>query len=681
MRAIASQIDLTLQIKMLILIIILSFLITITIFSKNNQKNCFRSSFVKASIVYEILIIASTEFFSVFHTLNIQSLALLWLSILAINIFWAIKSLIPINLSGLRFTSLRSLNSENLIAAISSVLILGITLTTALIAAPNNWDAMTYHMPRVMHWIQNEAVNHYPTNNLRQISLSPGAGYVVTQVQILAGSDRFANCIQWLAFFGSSLGISLISEKFIGHSARWISLLTCLSLPMAIMQSTTTQTDLFLTYWLVCLTYFIFRATHYQTRDYAWIAASLSLSIVSKPTAFIFSFPLVIAFIFRALIQTNLSQYSQNSRKIIRTASLLIFSLSSSLLLSIPTFWRNYQVFNKILGPDFDTKNEALGILPLISNALKNLAINLPIPGFWQLVNFLHVHLLGISINDKRFNYTPAPENNAEAYLAMLKSLAPHEDHVGNPIHMILIVLSLFSLFYFFRRLKTTVKNHDLLILTTSNLLGFLFFCLLLKWQSWSNRILLPLFILNVPIINYFLICIIPKIWRKLILVLLGIVAILYALMPIRHPLIAFPISSDEQSASILTLPRSELYFSGARKELRIPYKTAIALIEEHQCRSVGLALEGDDWEYPLWVLMSQQHSSFQMKHINVTNESQISPSEFSDQQICAVISTIPDYQPNLSLHKSFSWKDISVSTEPFIKVFLINSQQNRTAI
>jgi hypothetical protein len=45
------------------------------------------------------------------------------------------------------------------------VLALGlVTLVTALLAPPNNWDSMTYHMARVAHWKQNRSVDFYPTN-------------------------------------------------------------------------------------------------------------------------------------------------------------------------------------------------------------------------------------------------------------------------------------------------------------------------------------------------------------------------------------------------------------------------------------------------------------------------------------------------------------------------------------
>src|SRR4030095_5899533 len=41
--------------------------------------------------------------------------------------------------------------------------VLAATGTLAFLAPPNNWDSMTYHMPRVAHWSQAGSVAHYPT--------------------------------------------------------------------------------------------------------------------------------------------------------------------------------------------------------------------------------------------------------------------------------------------------------------------------------------------------------------------------------------------------------------------------------------------------------------------------------------------------------------------------------------
>ena len=132
----------------------------------------------------------------------------------------------------------------------------------------------------------------------------------VTQFQLLSGGDNFANSVQWLAFLSSIIGISLISKILVGRQDQWISALVCVSIPMAIMQSMTTQTDLLTAFWLVCYTYFIFRHERYSKIDLFWIAASFSLAILTKPTALIFGIPLSFIAAYRIV---KFQLYSQQS--------------------------------------------------------------------------------------------------------------------------------------------------------------------------------------------------------------------------------------------------------------------------------------------------------------------------------------------------------------------------------
>jgi len=105
------------------------------------------------------------------------------------------------------------------------------------------------------------------------------------------------------------------------------------------------------------------------------------------------------------------------------------------------------------------------------------------------------------------------------------------------------------------------------------------------------------------------------------------------------------------------------------------PYRAAIASLD--QCRSVGLAIGGDDWEYPLWMLMQEQSSSkFQIKHVNTSNESDIAQPEFSNEQVCAVISTTSTYKPDWRIDQKLIWQERLVSQDPLVQVFVLKAKQ-----
>ena len=133
-----------------------------------------------------------------------------------------------------------------------------------------------------------------------------------------------------------------------------------------------------------------------------------------------------------------------------------------------------------------------------------------------------------------------------------------------------------------------------------------------------------------------------------------------------RHPLVALPILSadqgKEQSSSILSLKRQDIYFSGVQKELKYPYEKAIDLINQSKCKSVGFVLGYGDIEYPFWTLLDKD---VKIKNLNVNNSSSQSQPEFPELQLCSVISTSDDFIPN----NNRIWRTINISEKPYVSV------------
>ncbi|MCU0549201.1 MAG: glycosyltransferase family 39 protein [Leptolyngbya sp. Prado105] len=500
-------------------------------------------------------------------------------------------------------------------------------------------------MPRVVHWVQNHSVEHYPTHITRQLYMPPGASYIVTYFQILSGGDRFANCVQWIAFVGSVLGVSLITKELVNESAQWIGMLVSATIPMAIAQSTTTQTDLVTSFWLVCLTYFALKAQENDRTTLFWIAASFSLAIVTKPTAIIFGFPLFLIFAFLTF-RKNL-QHSQNflyaCSKSLRNC---IWIGVGGLVLSLPSWTRNFGSVGNFLGADQTTRSQVWSLPELLSNLLKNAALNLPIPGLAQLILAIHEHVLKVDINEPRLNFAAMPFDTVK--ISPVTLLIPSEDNVANPLHFILgffVCLSFLS--------KCSKRNDEkhlkIFLLGMATIGGFILFCYLLKWQAWGNRLMLPLFLLQAPILSYYLVKIEKRYITCIFLVLASTIATFYTLTPIRHPLIALPTQqwSPEylgihQSKSILSLKRDDIYYSGSGKRLRSLHHDAVnTILHQYKCRNIGFISEQNDWEYPIWVLLNRKtESDFRMKHVAVQNESKNLQPEFSDAEVCALLTS-----------------------------------------
>lgn len=605
-------------------------------------------AFVKALIVQAVGVLVLNEILSLGAALTRPNVALAWLGVALVQ-GWLVAHRVGYRWQRLKdaiaplIPTLRGLTRLDRLILGGIILVLGITLATALIAPPNNWDSMTYHMPRVMHWLQNQRVAPYPTSILRQISFPPGNAALISHLQLLSGGDYWANLVQWLAFVGGLVTITRLTQHLIPPPYHpWLGAALYLSIPMAVMQATTTQNDLLTAFWISAYAFFILVPATYRRRDLFWIAASLGLAIATKPTAFIYGFPLGLVFAVKLLFgPADPDQASRPSWPQRFGQGVLV--LVGALGLSIGTFIRNYRLFGTALGGDHGTRVVDPSLKAMLSNVTKTLFINLPFPPVKAFTVGFH-NLIGYAIYSPNSDFAGSILEESG-----LKFLAPQEDVVGAPIHALLLVLGMVSLGLTWWRWRDNRRAlAGLMTLSLSVLGSYGLFCLLIKWSPFHNRLMLPLFILGVPTMAFGVSRLGNLRRQRWVIVLLLSLALVYSLTTLRRPILSLPLVSEpqriEQSPSILTLDRQAMYFSGARKEMAIPYQEAAAAIQQKQCQRVGLAFGNSDyWEYPLWVLLNSpqgqaQQPQVQLKHVGITNISATLPAPFADADLCAVI-------------------------------------------
>ncbi len=174
----------------------------------NKKGLCWRRSFLSASVLWGFTLTAVTEALSIFKLLTFSWLLVCWTVATFISaLFYYFVS--PSNT--VRAAVKIPLFLKFLLSSIFTIAIL--TCLIASVAAPNNLDSLAYHMSRVVHWIQNKSVEHYPTHILRQIELNPWAEFAIMHLQILSGSDYLANLVQWFSMIGSIIGATLIAKQ------------------------------------------------------------------------------------------------------------------------------------------------------------------------------------------------------------------------------------------------------------------------------------------------------------------------------------------------------------------------------------------------------------------------------------------------------------------------------------
>ncbi len=626
---------------MAVLFLCTSFIATLAIFYiTEGGRRDIKTAYLKACLSHAMVIVVITEVLGRFEALNYRWLTLTWSVLAAGTLGYLVlisgRNRKTFSLPGSIRKAIDGLNSQpflNRLTMISMAVIIIISLGAALINPPNNLDSLSYHMPRVAHWVQNQSVAHYPTYELRQISFSPGVGFLITHLQILTGGDHLANLIQWMAFLGCIIAVSLIARNTAGAGSSITAALMCASIPMAILQATTTQTDLTVSFWLACFVYFIFRTTEYSLQDYIWLSVSLGLAILSKPTAYIFGGPFLIVLSWRIL---HYPHRKNLLKRLLKSCAALVCILVISLSPSVPSYLRNYEIFNSFLGVDSGTRVLKIGPKTLISNLLRNTGQQVPFSPYWKFIEAVHRKILKQPVDDPQTTYRANSFSDINPGLFIL----PDEDFAGSPIHMISLIIAFLVLFY-----RTVLVREDklsnLILLSLCAVAGFLSYCLLIKWQIWGSRLLLPLSILFSPLIGYF---IRSRLQTGLQYLLCGIfifVALFYSLSSARSPLIPLPdnIITGFRSESILGKNREDLYFTNTFENMRVPIFEMARLIQRDGCHAVGLNLKRTEFEYLIWVALNAQNADpVKIKHVGVRNESRSLPPEFPDSDLCAVV-------------------------------------------
>ncbi len=626
---------------MAVILVFTTFLsIFVGFYLKDGTEAGARQAFLKSALVNGLLVLVSAEVLSAYKLLAYWPLMVVWsTATLFAGGYFIIQLRKGGQSLGVEFFKkkllrrVKDLDTFDKLSLAALIAVLSINLAVALIAPPNNLDSMSYHMSRVMHWIQNASVDHYTTIDVRQLSLPAGAEYQVAQFHILSGNDRFVNLVQWLSFFGCIVGVSLVSRVITeGRRGQIASALFCGTIPMAVMQSTTTQNDLTVAFWIICSLYFIFRKERLSMYDILWVAIAAGLAIATKPTAYFFLFPFIAYLFFRVFrIAVGSNGIKGALAVIVLFACLAMVSLS----LSTPSYWRNYQTFGNVLGPDAGTRNTHIGPKSLVSNTMKNIGLNLPFPMYWKLVRVVHSDILDVDINDPALTFegNKVLPDNEWVYLL------PDEDFAGSPVHFVILGVAILGLISGFLS-KTEKKASYMLVVALGGIFGFLIYSLLIKWQVWGNRLCLPVMVICSPVAGALLARASHRL-RSVIAVMLIATGIFYSLFSIKHPIITIPGSQSAffPTQSILSLDRDEIYFNGTFEHLKKPMFVLAERIRKDGCEAIGIRLQSPEFEYPLWALVNptpERH--IKIKHIGIDNASRHLSPEFTDDKLCAIV-------------------------------------------
>ncbi len=554
-----------------------------------------------------------SEALGAFHALSRPFLAVGWggFTVVAVALAWRRRAEIIARLrGGLAWHGWSSIWQLIIVAFAAT------SLVVALASPPNTNDSLQYHMSRVAHWASQRSLDHFATPIERQLWMPPFAEIAVLNLYILAGSDRLVNLVQWGSMLVCLLGVSRIAGRLgAGREGRAMAGLFAATLPMGILQSTSTQNDYVTAVWVVCLAYFALKGHQEPLRFRDWVMAGLAagLGALTKATFYGFALPF--------LLWLGVSTVRRSGWRAAFRFGVLGVALVT--VLNAGAWRRNLLAYGLPLGPSSAVAahgNEIWSWKVVVSNALRGLTLHLATPygdvngPIADAVTAVH-RVIGLDVND--------PRTTMGKY-RVKRSF--HEDYAGNPFHTLLVPVSLLLLAWPIRggppaANQPRVGSREAWPYATVVALSALAFCAVYKWQPTGSRLQLPLFVAWAPIAGLALERLRLLFCRgrmgalavSAVGLFLAAAGLRYLLVNPSRPLLP----RAEDGVSLWNTSRTELLFINTPESLS-GYLPLIEAADGTDCLSFGLKIDSSDPEYPFWALLAPPGSGVALEHIEV---------------------------------------------------------------
>jgi|GEM_PF-3830109 len=552
--------------------------------------------------------------FGLFAVAQLLAEALHWLGAFndgAIRAFW-LASLI---LVGILFVWKRGsippprLPSETgprvIYATLGSLFLL--TFITGLLVAPNNWDSLTYHLPRAAQWLQNAGLEFFVTSNARQNVITPLPDVLLAQLLALDDAGHLLHLGQFLAGLSVVVAVAVLTRGFAIRSALAtegprVALLVATSAliagttPMLLSQMSTTQADLVAGVPLAgAIISLIWAMNRRPIASAIILGFSISLALSTKATSLILTAPIAI---FVAVVLVR------NYRlKVVGIAT--ISGAVSALLLS-----GRHLIASVTTGPyttetASDHFNQSFSPNTTLINATRMTASSFQSP-FTEVNSQLQSStrsFLGL------FGLDPDSPGATFGGSTFTLGAAWSEDHVSALFHALLFVLCL-AVFLIARQWRRVPWLGWWLVVVAAQ---FVFMATLIRWQPWINRFTFLVFVFAAPVIAWVLLM--ANVWvRAGVLIFLIVFAFAWVLLqPLKglagtswlpnDLLTRFSVPAYE---SPLAYERYEQLFMH-HPPTAATYKQAVDYAASLNPSKLLLVTGGDDWEYPIWVRMQEK--------------------------------------------------------------------------
>lgn len=395
-------------------------------------------------------------------------------------------------------------------------IIFALNLLTVIIYPPNNWDSMTYHLPRIHLYFSQGHLGHFFTPNERQVFFPFNPTLFQLPVVEYGLSERifsFINLGSWciigltlyrLSLFFVKSNLSALLSSFFGLTATAV-----------LAQATTTNNDILLGSCVIASIYFLFLWIKHNHNLLLFISCvSLGIALGTKVTAAFFIPGIAVYFLFSMLRKRYRIIFLQYSMKI--NWKVFICFIVLMLILAMPSYYINYRDSGYLSAPGQIWYVNDHNHLKTAEQNLLGIASQIPLnPIVCFSFNLLRIY---DSYNSTTYKYAIPSYVNRLINALWLddhwdRSLSRGidynyinfisrylvEDEVWYGFASYLLIAGLLVLF-----LKRKIYSKQMLFILFILFIALFFYLsygILMRWQPWSNRFFISAFLVLNPIL------------------------------------------------------------------------------------------------------------------------------------------------------------------------------------
>ncbi|BCJ65610.1 hypothetical protein GCM10009779_03480 [Polymorphospora rubra] len=540
---------------------------------------------------------------------------------------------------------------ELLLAGGIGVLVLA-ELVVALLAEPNNFDSQTYHLPKIERWVAQADLTPWPTAIHRQVTIPPGAEYLLLHLRLLTGGDALYNLLQWAAGIGCLLLVArIVAQLGGGRRAQLLAAFLIGTTPMVTLQATSTQTDLVVAAWTAGVATLALDGLRRRATagEVLALGAATGLIAITKTSGLLGAAPMLVLWGVAQLRVTTAGPAPAappdggRLRGTLRTVGASVAILLVAATLAGPFLIRMTADFDHPLGPPRLRESVPMqrhDPQSILVNGLRiaHTALDTPIAPLRDASAAAIgavARLVGVDPQDRAitFGTTTFP----------VRSWYPDEDRVAFPLAGTLCLIG-GALALLRPRRITPAHAGALRAYAVAVGVAVLLHVSTIKWQPWGNRLILFALVLAAPLAALWLDALFGRrariraedgaadtdrprkaTGRRSVAVGLAVVMLAgSALAGVLAISYGFP-RRLVGAGSLLTTSDWDTRFL-RRPHWAEEFRWAARQVDEAGARRVGLVQQNDNWEYPWWLLLRDG-----------------APYGRSDREIVALQSVLPD--------------------------------------